>query len=68
MQIKFDIDEIVYVPVRVCEITINGRGCLPEYRVCPLGKTNEYAMTYLENKLFTEEDIIQTASNGGEIK
>lgn len=77
MQTKFDIGEVAYIPVRVLKATFEGSAYNPEYRVCPLGKSPEFTMTYMETKLFSKEDIInkkwndilqQTTSNGGENK
>lgn len=58
MQTKFDIDDIVYIPAYVRKITIEGRGYQPDYRICPVGQTNTFTMTYQENELFTKEDIL----------
>lgn len=61
MQTKFDVREVVFIPVRVIKVTIdtpNIPGYYPEYRVQPLGQNSTFTMTYLENELFTKEDII----------
>lgn len=61
MQTKFDVREVVFIPVRVIKITIdtpNTPGYSPEYRVQPLGQSSTFTMTYLENELFAKEDII----------
>ena len=58
MQTKFNIEEVIYIPARVRRITIEGRGCQPEYRVQPLGQSITFIMTYSEDELFTKEDIL----------
>ena len=41
MQTKFDVDEIVYVPMKVLCIGINYADSLPDYRLRPIWKGNE---------------------------
>lgn len=61
MTTKFDIGDVVFIPVRVDKITIynsSSKAYSPEYRIIPVGQTSSCAMTYFEHALFTREDFL----------
>ena len=59
MQTKFDVDEIVYVPMKVLCIGINYADSLPDYRLRPIWKGNEeFDIVAPEPQILNKEDII----------
>ena len=59
MTTKFDVDDIVYVPMKVLCIGISYRDWYPEYRLRPIWRGNEADdLSASETQILNREDVL----------
>ena len=67
MQTKFDVNDTVYVPMKVLHIGINYGDRCPEYRLRPIWKGNEHSdITAPETQILNKEDILNGEADESE--